>query len=390
MALVAAKVKSLKEPGRYGDGNGLYLNISPSGSKSWVQRITVDGTRTDKGLGSVKDISLSKARDLALANRVVVAGGGNPWATGKLRVQSEESKGVPTFRDLTYTVQDVYANRWRSDKARKTWIQQMELHVLPVIGDIPITEVSRQDVICILKGLRVSKVETSRKMRQAMSKVCRYAMAEGHIDVNPAGEVISAALPPIPKIQGHFTALHYSQVPDAINTIRDSEAMTVTRLCFEFLILTASRSAEARGARWEEIDLDHRVWSIPADRSKDGKEHRKPLSRAAVDVLREAKRKLADSTGLVFPKLGKAPSENCLSKFARVNNIGAHPHGFRSSFRDWAAEQGIYDRVAIEYCLSHNPLGAVEAAYFRSDLIDQRRPIMEAWGDMVAPDLSPF
>jgi integrase len=392
MTLKVAEIKGLTKPGRYGDGNGLYFHVGKNGATSWVQRITVDGQRVDKGLGGFPKVSLPNARKLALANRAVVDRGGNPWADGKMQKASAKPAGVPTFREATYSVHAENSPRWRSVKGRTNWIQQMEKHVLPILGDTPVTEVTRADVLSILAPLRAVKQETARKMRQRISLVCKWSMSYGHIDLNPAGEVIAAALPRLPKAPNHHAALHYSEVPAAIQTIKDAVAMASTKLCFEFLILTAARSGEARGARWAEMDFAAGVWTIPAERSKDGKMHRKPLSIQAQVLLRYAKEKLEGET-LVFPANGKddkALSENALSLRARKDNLGCVPHGFRSSFRDWCEEEQqagrlAGDRTAAEFCLSHNPLGQVEAAYLRSDLLEVRREIMQEWANVCQP-----
>lgn len=222
-----------------------------------------------------------------------------------------------------------------------------------------------------------------------MRAVFKWAMAHGFIALNPAGEAIDGALPPMPRlVNGHMPALPYQQVPDAILKIRSSEAWPATKLAFEFLILTVCRSSEVRGAMWTEVDTEARLWTIPAERMKAGKPHRVPLSNAAITLLKGA-RGFEDATGLVFPSpQGKMLSDNALSLRARKDKLGAVPHGFRSSFRDWAAECTSASHAAMELSLAHTVGSAVEQSYARSDLLEQRRELMEAWADYVSPSNS--
>ena len=217
-----------------------------------------------------------------------------------------------------------------------------------------------------------------------MRAVFKWAMAHGFIELNPAGEAIDGALPPMPRlVNGHMAALPYQEVPDAVRKIRSSQAWPATKLAFEFLILTACRSGEVRRAMWAEIDIEARLWTIPAERMKAGKEHRVPLSASALIVL-EGAREFEDSTGLVFPSpQGKMLSENALSLRARKDNLGAVPHGFRSSFRDWAAECTPASHAAMEISLAHSVGSEVERSYARSDLLEQRRELMEAWAEYI-------
>ena len=214
----------------------------------------------------------------------------------------------------------------------------------------------------------------------------RWAVAQGHRDDNPVGEGIDGALPPMPAIRAHFRALPYQEVPAALETIVGSTAGVATKACFEFLVLTAARSGEARGATWGEIDLDARLWTIPAERMKGGVEHRVPLSEAAIAALEEAA-PLRDESGLVFPSPvgGRQLSDMTLTKILRTVGLAerATVHGFRSSFRDWAAECTSATYAAMELSLAHHIGNAVERAYARSDLLEQRRALMDQWAEYV-------
>ena len=388
MGLRTAEIRKLNTAGRHGDGNGLYLVVTPNGTKSWIQRLTIDGKRTDKGLGGFPSVSLTQARRDAIDNRAAVDRGENPWADGKQRkaATSTIDNGIPTFRDAVYAAWDANQERWRSDKYRKVFIQQLELHAMPVFGDHAINEISQREVIEFLRPLRAIKPEAGRKMRQRLSRVFKWAMAMEYRDTNPAGEAIDDALAKLPKAELPHKALPYSGVADAIETIRDSKAMESTKLCFEFLILTASRSNEARGARWEEIDWKAGTWTIPAHRSKDGKAHTKPLSIQAQVLLRQAGERLG-GVALVFPANGKADkplSENALSMRARKENLGAVPHGFRASFKTWATETK-QDRIATEFCLSHNPFPGVEGVYVRTEWVEGQAVVFQEWANFLDP-----
>ena len=212
----------------------------------------------------------------------------------------------------------------------------------------------------------------------------KWSMGQGYRTDNPAGEAISQALPQKRGAKRHYPALHYSDVAEAIRVVRASGAYTATVLCFEFLVLTAARSGEARLARWDEIDPQARMWTIPGDRMKSGRRHRVPLSKAALAVLEKAHRLLNDGSGLIFPSVnGRTLSNMTLSKLVKELGIAAVPHGFRSSFRDWAAEQTNAPRAVMEAALAHTYGDAAEQAYARSELVEKRRGLMEAWGEFV-------
>ena len=394
-SLKAERLRRIANPGRYGDGGGLYLVVAPGGSKSWVQRIMVNGQRLDKGLGGLGAVSLSQARELADANRVVVKRGGNPWPGRDTETvkASRRAPGVPTFKELAIRVHSQRSvTRWQNRKNVVSWLKTFEKHVFPNMGDLPVNEITRRDILAVLEPIWTETPEIARRIRQRIKVVFDVAFAEEHVDgINPAGPALNAALDPMPRLAtGHHKALPWRDVPAALSTIRHSDALPVTRMCFEFLILTAARSAEARGATWEEIDLQAGVWTIAADRMKSRRVHRVPLSTQAIVLLHEARRKLdrkaERDSGLVFPNAsGKALSDNSISTRARKDGLGCRPHGFRSSFRDWAAEQSSASREAIELALAHVVGNSTETAYFRTDLLDQRRPLMESWANHCDP-----
>ena len=400
--LTVDRVNKLKAPGRYGDGGGLYLNIAPAGTKSWVQRIMIDGKRLDKGLGGFPSVSLSTARKIADSNRVKVKSGENPWAiAGRVNGAAAQPavRSVPTFEQAARRFYEASLPTWRSAKHAAVWVQSLELHVFPAIGSIPVDELTRADVLGVLTPLWAIIPETARRIRRRVRAVLRWALAFGFVEHNAAGELIDGALPTMPPSDTHHRALHYSAVPDAYGKLirwrafREPQPHPMTVLALRFVILTAARSGEVRGATWDEIEeypggpWSGGLWTIPAARMKTKKLHRVPLSPQAMDVLQSVSERISgprSDNGLVFPGgTGRPIGESVLFTRCQVDALGCSPHGFRSSFRDWAAERSGASREAIELALSHAPGGRVEMAYFRSDLLDQRRELMNSWGDFV-------
>ena len=379
--LTHAKVKALETPGRYGDGGGLYLNVAKGGSKSWVQRIAIDGRRRDVGLGGFPTVSLAKARERASQNRDAIADGRDPVAEKRT-----PKPAVPTFREAARACHEMNRPRWRNEKHATSWLATLERHAMPKLGQLPVDRITRADVLAVLTPIWGTRQETARRVRQRIRAVMRWAVAHGHRDGNPAGEGIDGALPPMPVIRAHFRALPYREVPAALETIVASTAGVAAKTCFEFLVLTAARSGEARGATWDEIDLDARLWTIPAERMKGGVEHRVPLSEAAIAALEEAA-SLRGESGFVFPSPvgGRQLSDMTLTKILRTVGLAerATVHGFRSSFRDWAAECTSASYAAMELSLAHHVGNTVERAYARSDLLEQRRALMDQWAEHV-------
>ena len=379
--LTAAKVKVLTEPGRYSDGEGLHLFIRKSGTKAWVHRVTVDGRRRDIGIGGYPAVSLARARERADENRAAIANGRDPQAEKRRAIE------VPSFREAADRTISANKPRWRHGKTATNWKGSLETYAFPVFGDIRVDHVGRGDVLTVLEPIWTTKPAIARKLRQRIRTVFAWAMAHGFIELNPAGEVISAALPAMPAVKAHFRALHYGEVGRALVTIAESTASLSSRLCLRFLVLTAARSGEARGAMWEEIDFKGREWRIPPARMKSGIEHRVPLSGACLDLLRQA-RKLDDNSGLVFPsalKPGSALSDMTLTKVLRTTGLAerATVHGFRTSFKTWCMEQTDTPWAVGEAALAHTLGNSTEQAYARSNLFARRRALMQQWTDYV-------
>ena len=254
-----------------------------------------------------------------------------------------------------------------------------------MIGDVRIDRITQADVLAAL-SIWTTKPSIARKLRQRIRAVFAYAQAHGHIEFNVAGEIINAALPAMPSVKEHFRALLYQEVGSALETVEASQASIPAQLFFRFLVLTAARSGEARGATWSEVDVDAATWSIPGSRMKAGREHRVPLSKHALDVLKQAYR-LDDGSGLCFPsalKPGRQLSDMTLTKLLR--SIGLAPratvHGFRTTFKTWCMEQTDTPWVVSEAALAHVLGNSTEQAYARSDLFERRRALMQQWTDL--------
>ena len=378
MKLSATRARALRDPGRYSDGDGLHLFIHKNGRKSWVQRITVDGRRRDIGLGGYPTVSLAQARKRATDNREAISSGRDP-------VAEKHRPAMPTFSEAAYTVHEANKPRWRNGSHTSAWIQTLERHAFPKIGRKGIDKIARTDVLDVLTPIWSTRPETARRVRQRMRTIFRWAMANELIETNPAGEAIDGALPSMPRVKAHFRALPYEEVGLALRTVAASQASLASKLCLRFLVLTAARSGEARGATWNEIDMKRETWTIPGSRMKAGVEHRVPLSDQALDILKEAPQ-LEDGSGLCFPsplRLGHMLSDMTLTKILRTVGLAdrATVHGFRTSFKTWTMEQTDTPWAVGEAALAHQLGGSVEQAYARSDLIVRRRTLMQQWAD---------
>ena len=380
--LSAAFVKTVKRPGRYGDGRGgfgLSLLVKPTTtgrlSKTWSQRLRINGHPVNVGLGAYPMVTLAEAREKALENRRAVAQGRDP-----------RSGGIPTFAEAAETVIAIHSPSWRSrGKYEAQWRGTLRNHAMPRLGHKRVNEITTADVMGVLlaNDFWNRKRVTARVVRQRIGAVMKWAGAQGHREDNPAGDAISAALPKNSVRVRHQRALPHGEVAAALDRVRASDALASTKLALAFLVLTACRSGEVRRARWSEIDLKEAIWTIPEDRTKSGREHRVPLSSGALRVLDQA-RAVGNGTGLVFPgRRGRPLSETTHSLMLRRFGIACVPHGMRSSFRDWCSETGVAREVA-EASLAHVVKNKVEAAYARSDLLDQRREVMEAWAQYIA------
>ena len=375
-ALTPAFVRNVSEAGRYCDGQGLYLDVRPTGSRGWIQRLTIRGRRTELGLGGYPLVSLKEAREKAFANRKLAREGGDPLA------ERRRADSMPTFAEATRRVWNQLRPGWRSPEHAQLWISSVERFAVPRIGEMPVSDVTSADVIGILAPIWHEKAPTARKLRQRIRAIMEWAVAMDYRPDNPCDR-IGPVLGAQPKVARHMRALPHREVAGAIRTVRDSDARPVVKLAFEFLVLTATRSGEVRGAAWKEIDREGRVWTIPTPRTKGNREHRVPLGSRAMEVLGEA-RALGRGSPLAFPSVGGPLGSTAMSQLLRGLGIAAVPHGFRSSFRDWAAEETDHPREVAEAALAHVVRNPVEAAYRRTDLFERRRRLMEDWAEYLA------
>ena len=379
--LSATFVKTVTRPGRYGDGrgsHGLSLLVKPmrlgGHSRTWSQRLRINGKPGSIGLGSFPVVTLAEARKAALDNRRAIARGHDPRSS------------VPTLAQASERVLAIHSASWKDGaRSAQIWRNSLRDYVLPQLGRERVDRITTADIMSVLLPHWAPKHETMRRIKQRLSRIFRWAVAEGYRTDDPAGATLDAALPRNGPSTRHFAALPHGEVAAAIETVRNSGAWPGTKAAFEFLVLTACRSGEVRLSEWREVDQDSGIWTIPADRSKTRREHKVPLALRALVVLDEARR-LSPSEGLIFPSVtGKPLSDATLSKLLREHGIQAVPHGFRSSFRDWCGETGQPREVA-EACLAHAVKSKVEAAYARSDLLNRRRILMQAWADYLSDD----
>ena len=362
------------------DEHGLYLRVSPRGAKSWIQRLNIQGLRTDNSLGHYPSMGLAEARALAFERWKIAKAGGDP--------RFDEGKAPsPTFAEAAEAVIAMHEPTLAQSKVGgPQWRASLETYAYPVIGNLPVSEITPGHVMALLEPIWNEKRETARRVKQRISAICRWGVAQGYRTDDPAGIVIDAALPRNGVERRHMPALPYDEVTDCIAKVKSSKrASRTSKLALEFLVLTAARSAEVRKATWDEIDLETATWTVPAERMKAHREHRVPLSGRALEVLAEA-RELSDGSGLIFPgmRAGRPISENTHAKLLRELGFDAVTHGFRSSFRDYAAEQTHTPHAVMEAALAHTIKNKAEAAYARSDLFDKRRELMESWAEYLS------
>jgi integrase len=372
----------LRKSGRHADGNGLYLVVKPSGAKSWAFLYTFNGKRREKGLGSYPAVSLAAARKLSLQHREALALGQDPL--------TRTTRRVPSFGEFADEYVRTHSSSWRNAKHRNQWKMTLQRYAAQ-LRHKPVNEIEVADVLQVLKPLWAAKPETASRLRGRIEAVLDAAKARGYRDgENPAAwrGNLKHLLPKRLKLtRGHHAAMPFADVPDFVRELRRRNG-TATRLV-EFIILTATRSGEAIGARWGEIDMQNALWTIPAYRMKAGRQHRVPLSRRAMAILRgmEAARTSDDPEALVFPgqRLDLPLSVTSTAMVLRRMGHGkVTTHGFRSSFRDWVGERTDFPRELAEAALAHSVGDAVERAYRRGDALEKRRTLMNSWDTYVS------
>lgn len=383
--LTARTVTNLKEPGRYADGGGLYLQIGPTGTKAWLFMFTRDGKRREMGLGSLRDVTLAEARQRAEEARRLALDGLDPLThRNAAKAARKEAEAAPTFGAFADALVESLERGFRNDKHIYQWRQTLGPAYCSVIRDKKLADITTDDMLAVLQPVWTEKNETASRLRGRIEKVLDAAKAKGlRTGENPArwrGH-LDTLLPKRQKLQrGHHPALPYANVPAFLAALRKREAMAARAM--EFTILTAARSGEVLGATWSEIDLDTRTWTVPASRMKAGREHRVPLTEPAMSILTalEAARP-EEGDGYLFP--GQRPkrplSGMAMEMLLRRQKLEITVHGFRSSFRDWAAEETSFPREIAEAALAHVVGDATERAYRRGDALEKRRELMAAW-----------
>ncbi len=372
--LTVAQIRALKEPGRYSDGDGLILEFTRPGRAYWFVRVQHNGRRRDIGLGSVDEITLAKARDKAHEARKSLAKGIDPT------IERQKAKlKIPTFREAAKLVHEEHKAAWKNGKHQDQWITTLTTYAFPRIGNRLVSDIEGPVIRDVLAPIWLSKPETARRVRQRIGVVLDWSYAKGFRATEAPLRSISRGLPRQPKRDRHLAALPFEDVPAFLVRLR--EKTTIARLALEFLILAAARSGEVRGMRWPEIDLAKRVWTVPADRMKAGKVHLVPLDEGTIDVLERVRPLGVPASNLIFPgqNVKRPLSDMTLLKILRDMDVPATVHGFRSTFRDWVAEETDYPGEIAEAALAHAIPNKVEAAYRRTDFLEKRRALMRDW-----------
>lgn len=385
--LKAATLKQ-KGVGMHADAltRGLYLRVAPTGARNWILRYQVNGRRRDMGLGGLPDVSLADARERVADLRKLIRRKVDPLgqaAGERQQVEVQTKLAKWTFTRCAEAVHETLKPGWKNAKHADQWINTLTTYAAPIIGEKPVSAVDVAAVLEVLRPIWTKKPETARRVRQRLDTVMEWAVAHGYAEKNP----VSAAavfLPRQREATEHHAALPHAEVPEFIERLR-ALTLTPSRLALEFLVLAAARSGEVRGANWSEVDFRAKVWTVPAARMKASRDHRVPLSDPALAVLALAAQtygRRADS--LIFPsgQTGKLMSDMTLAAVLRRMNIDATVHGFRSSFRDWCAENGV-SRELAERALAHAVSDSTEAAYHRTDQLEQRRPVMQQWASYI-------
>ena len=364
-------------PGFHRVDTTLYIKVFPTGGKCWIQRLLINGVRRDLGLGGWPTVPLDEAKMKALENRRLLREGTDPLAL-------KRKTKLPTFRTAAEKTYETLKPRWRSVKVQQNWWNILERHAFKRIGNLPVDKVGREQVLTVLTPIWVPSPEMGRKLKRGIKAILDWSMAHGYIEVNVIDQV-SGALPAQPAVKEHFRSLPYQEIPAALETIQSSNLSTSAKLALRMLILTMCRSGEVRHATWQEIDMQAKLWRIPGDKTKSGREHTIPLTPAMLEILQQAK-SLHDGSDLVFPssiKQGCPMTAETLSKSLKSCGLAdkATCHGFRAAGRTFAQEKTNCDHETMELALGHAVGNEVIRAYARSDLLAKRRRLFETYNN---------
>ena len=390
--LTALQVQRLKQPGYHADGAGLYLCVKPSGAKSWIFRYRFAGREREMGLGSLVTFGLADARERALAQRRLLADGKDPLdIKHAAQAQQRQSRAdVLAFDAAAARYIASHRAGWKNAKHAEQWTNTLATYASPVLGALAVSEIQTHHVMRVLEPIWVDKTETASRLRGRLERVLDWCKVQGYrTGDNPAAwrghleNLLSA--PKKTMVVKHHAALPWREIAAFMAELRQKPGMAA--LLTEWIILTNCRTEEGLKARWEEIDLERAVWTVPANRMKAKKEHLIPLSQHALSVLHKV-RAVVEPVGYVFPKppnknsLLEQPLSNaaCMALLKRMGHADLTVHGFRSSFRDWAGESTSHPREVIEHAMAHQLQDKAEAAYARGTLLERRRVLMADWG----------
>jgi len=393
----ARSVEAIITPGYHRCDRGLYLQVSINGTKSWIFRYKSPVTykQREMGLGSLNIVSLAKAREMASAYQLQLLQSLDPIEERKRIKQAtllKQAKAM-TFEQVAERCIDSKKPEWKNIKHIQQWSNSLKAYAYPVFGKLSISDLTTDLVLKSLEPIWVTKTETATRVRQRIETVWDWAKARGYVEgENPArlrGHLDKLLANPakVKKVK-HHAAIPYKDISLVIRKLREFKG--VSSLALEFMILTATRTGEVRGAKWQEIDLDNKVWTIPEDRMKTGKEHRVPLCLRAINILNGFKSN-RDPEDFIFigGKIGKGLSDGAMLVLLKKMNIGPYtPHGFRSTFRDWAAEEAHqFSNETVELALSHTIKNKAEAAYRRGDQLERRKELMNEWNKYIEKSL---
>ncbi len=372
-----------------GHVSGLGLKVAPSGSRAWVLRTTVAGKRREFGLGGFPTISLVSARERARAILDKIYAGSDPLTAkreAKVALMAQKAKEV-TFKNLAQQYIDQHESGWKNSKHAAQWTSTLDTYAYPICGGMVVADITTPIILNILEPIWTTKTETASRLRGRIEAILDYATAKGMREgPNPArwkGH-LALTLPAKRRVSPvvHHRALEVKEMSDFYISLKTMDGTAARAL--EFLILTAARSGEVRGMEWDEVDLVNKVWSVPAERMKAKREHRVPLSNIAIDILKALERNVKSKLVFESTKAGKPLSDMALTAVMRRMKVDAVPHGMRSSFRNWSAEETSYPNEVCEMALAHTVGNAVEAAYRRGDLFEKRRQMMNDWALFLA------
>lgn len=393
--LTVASVNAQNKPGLYADGLGLYLQVAKGGSKTWIFRFMLNGRPRKMGLGSVYTVPLKLAREKAAEQRLKLLDADDPIEVRKAERMEKlaASATAMSFKEAAEGYIKAHRAGWKNIKHAGQWKATLETYVYPIFGDLAVQRVDTALVLKVLETIWTEKPETATRVRGRVESILDWATARGsRKGDNPARwrghlDKLLPARSKVAKVQ-HHAALPYSEVGAFVAAVKAMEGVSPKAL--EFAILTATRTGEVVGARWPEIDTENALWTIPAERMKAGKEHRVPLSKRALEILASLPREKGNDAVFIGDKKGQGLSNMALlMTLRRMKRDDLTVHGFRSTFRDWGAEQTSYPNELLEIALAHTVSDKTEAAYRRGDMFDKRRRLMDDWSAHCATTKKP-